>query len=260
MRATRVCGFRLPPVPPPPKPRGPGTFAVQPGFPDTPCLFTGLSAGPVGHRQPGSEFPRSPAAGEGDVYVDDVDVDTTPYPTFGTDSQSASSLTCPGRPTINHPQSPLRVCVDRDRAAASQRTALPVECGASADFPAHPASPATQRVWGTHAAPSGPRHHPGRRSIYVLARTPQNPHFGARAHRNLFRPGRLPGTACNGGQKRQKNQEASSLGPDRGGERGPGSRLPPPLPRSGSVCVRAAPLTDKGEYGTLLHRRVLCRC
>jgi len=115
----------LPPVPPPPKPRGPGTFAVQPGFPDTPCLFTGLSAGPVGHRQPGSPFPRSPAAGEGNVYVDDVDVDTTPYPAFGTRSQSTSSLTCPGRPTVN-PQNPLWVCADRDRATASQRLRSPL--------------------------------------------------------------------------------------------------------------------------------------
>jgi hypothetical protein len=146
-------------------PREPGGSRPSHRLPDdTPRLFVGLSAAPVGHRQSGSEFPRSPAAGEGDVYVDDVDVDTTPYPTFGTRSQSIAALTCPGRPTINHPQSPLRVCVERDRAAASQRTALPVECRASRDFPRHAASPAAQRMWGTRAGPSGPRHHPGRRS------------------------------------------------------------------------------------------------
>jgi hypothetical protein len=175
MRTTRVCGFRLPPVPPPPKPRGPGTFAVQPGFPDTPCLFTGLSAGPVGHRQPGSEFPRSPAAGEGDVYVDDVDVDTTPYPAFGTDSQSASSLTCPGRPTVIPGVPPGYV--DWGRTTASQPSHSPLSAGRARISPRTPL-PRQRNVCGGHnAAPSGPRHHPGRRSIYVLARTPPKPAF-----------------------------------------------------------------------------------
>jgi hypothetical protein len=56
-------------------PREPGGSRPSHRLPDdTPRLFVGLSAAPVGHRQPGSPFPRSPAAGEDGV-------DTTPSPT-----------------------------------------------------------------------------------------------------------------------------------------------------------------------------------
>jgi hypothetical protein len=97
-------------------PRGPAGA----GFPatDTPCLFTGLSAGPVGHRQPGSFFPRLPAAGEG----------IAPYPAFGTDSRSIAAPTFPGRPTII-PGVPPGLDVDRDRAAASQPPRSPLSAG-----------------------------------------------------------------------------------------------------------------------------------
>lgn len=90
----------------------------QPGFPDTPCLFTGLSAAPVGRTATG--FCVSPITGGGGRWRYPI-----PYPTFGTRSQSASSLTCPGRPTIN-PWSPPQVFSDRDRATVSQRSRSPL--------------------------------------------------------------------------------------------------------------------------------------
>jgi hypothetical protein len=71
-------------------PSGGWELTLQPGFPDPPRVLVGLSAGPVGHRQPGSFFPRSPAAGEG----------IAPYPAFGTDSRSIGSPDLSGSPNI----------------------------------------------------------------------------------------------------------------------------------------------------------------
>ncbi len=71
----RGQGLRLSPPPcatPSGCPRGPGSSRPSHRSPDdTARLFVRLSAGPVGHRQPGSEFPRSPAVGK-TMPVDDV--------------------------------------------------------------------------------------------------------------------------------------------------------------------------------------------
>jgi hypothetical protein len=56
-----------PPCTTPSDTSGAWELTLQPGFPDTPRLFVGLSAAPVGRRQPGSFFPRSPAVGEDDM-------------------------------------------------------------------------------------------------------------------------------------------------------------------------------------------------
>jgi hypothetical protein len=86
-----------------------------------------------------------------------------PRPHFRNTQPEHRSPDLSGSPNRQSPESLLGMCGSGSSGTLSG-TALPVECRASADFPAHAASPATQRVWGTHAAPSGPRHHPGRRS------------------------------------------------------------------------------------------------
>ncbi len=117
-------------------PSGAWELTLQPGFPDTPCIH-GPQCWACGALAAG--FRVSPTTSGGGRWSG---YHTIPYPTFGTDSQGTSSLTCPGRPTVNYPQVPPRVCglgSDDSLSAA----ALPVECRASADFPAHAASPAT---------------------------------------------------------------------------------------------------------------------
>jgi hypothetical protein len=71
---------------------------------------------------------------------DDGSIHTIPDPTFGTDSQSIATLTCPGRPTSS-PGSPPGMCGSGSSGNLSVAT-LPVECRASPDFAGHAASPA----------------------------------------------------------------------------------------------------------------------
>jgi hypothetical protein len=137
-------------------PSGAWGLTPQPGFPDSPRALVGLSAGPVGHRQPGSVFPRSPAAGEG----------IAPYPAFGADSLTASmrdgqrcadGQTCPGRPTSS-PESP-RVGVRSKGgypSAALSAGRAPISWGTP--FPRQPNACGGIR-WTLR-----PRHQPGRGS------------------------------------------------------------------------------------------------
>ncbi len=148
-------------------PRGPAGA----GFPatDTPCLFTGLSAGPVGHRQPGSFFPRLPAAGEG-----------TRPPTPLSGRTAGASQPRPFRVAQHLALGPPRYGV-RSSGGLSASTRL-VECGASPHFLRHPASPAAQRMWGHALDPPAPAP-TGKRFPSTLPPWPRR--VKARAHRNL---------------------------------------------------------------------------
>jgi hypothetical protein len=159
MRTARSFNFRLPSCATPSGyPREPGGSRPSHRLPDdTPRLSVGLSAGPVGHRQPGSHFPDHRRWGRWSGYH------TIPDPTFGTRSRGISASTCPGRPTVN-PQGPPQVCLDRDRATASQPSRSPLSAERARISPRTPL-PRQRNVCGGHnAAPSGPRYHPGRRS------------------------------------------------------------------------------------------------
>jgi hypothetical protein len=122
-------------------PSGAWGLTPQPGFPDTPRLFVGLSAGPVGRTATG--FLVSPTTGGGGRWSG---YHTIPDPTFGTRSQSIAALTCPGRPTSTPGVPPGYV--DWGSSDHFSAIAHPVECRASPHFLRHAASPATQRVWG----------------------------------------------------------------------------------------------------------------
>jgi hypothetical protein len=132
-------------------PSGGWELTLQPGFPDSPRVLVGLSAGPVGHRQPGSFFPRSPAAGEGT---------RPPTPLSGRTAEASQPrpFRVAQRPALGPPRYGVR-----SSGGLSASTRL-VECGASPHFLRHPASPAAQRVWGTQRCALRPRHQPGRDS------------------------------------------------------------------------------------------------
>jgi hypothetical protein len=96
-------------------PSGAWGLTPQPGFPDTPRLFVGLSAAPVGHRQPGLPFPRSPAAGEDGV-------DTHPRPHFRNTQPEHRSPDLSGSPNRQSPGSPLGMWIGVGRQPLSHRT------------------------------------------------------------------------------------------------------------------------------------------
>jgi hypothetical protein len=124
-------------------PSGGWELTLQPGFPDSPRVLVGLSAGPVGHRQPGSFFPRSPAAGEG-----------TRPPTPLSGRTAGASQPRPFRVAQHLALGSPRYGV-RSSGGLSASTRL-VECGASPHFLRHPASPAAQRMWGHALDPPAP--------------------------------------------------------------------------------------------------------
>jgi hypothetical protein len=130
-------------------PSGAWDLAVQPGFPDTPCLFTGLSAGPVGHRQPGSRFPDHRRWGKAQG----------PLPHFRNAQPRHLSLDLSGSPNRQSPESTLGMFGSGSSDSLSA-IALPVECGASRHFLRHPASPATNACGG-HALALRPPAPPG---------------------------------------------------------------------------------------------------
>jgi hypothetical protein len=124
-------------------PSGGWELTLQPGFPDPPRVLVGLSAGPVGHRQPGSFFPRLPAAGEG-----------TRPPTPLSGQTAGASQPRPFRVAQHLALGSPRYGV-RSSGGLSASTRL-VECGASPHFLRHPASPAAQRMWGHALDPPAP--------------------------------------------------------------------------------------------------------
>jgi hypothetical protein len=128
------------------------------GYPMTPHVYSWASV--LGLWGTGNRVRISPITGGGGRWSG---YHTIPDPTFGTRSQGGFSPDLSGSPNRQSPESTLGMFGSGSSDSLSA-IALPVECGASADLPAHPASPAAQRMWGTRAGPSGPRHHPGRRS------------------------------------------------------------------------------------------------
>jgi hypothetical protein len=124
-------------------PSGGWELTLQPGFPDLPRVLVGLSAGPVGHRQPGSFFPRLPAAGEGT---------RPPTPLSGRTARAFQPR--PFRVAQHLALGPPRYGV-RSSGGLSASTRL-VECGASPHFLRHPASPVAQRMWGHALDPPAP--------------------------------------------------------------------------------------------------------
>ncbi len=97
-------------------PSGAWELTLQPGFPDTPRLFVGLSAGPVGHRRSGSKFPRSPAVGEdGAVH--------RPLPHFRNTQPECFPSDLSGSPNRQlSPESPLGMWSGVGRQPLSHRT------------------------------------------------------------------------------------------------------------------------------------------
>jgi len=94
-------------------PSGAWGLTPQPSDPMTPHVYSwasALSLWGISDRVP--RFPDHQRRGK--------TVDTVPYPTFGTRSQSTSSLTCPGRPT-SPPGSPPGMWIRVERPLLSDR-------------------------------------------------------------------------------------------------------------------------------------------
>jgi hypothetical protein len=149
----------IPLVPLPPVTLGSlGAHAPAIGYPMTPHVYSWASV--LGLWGTGSRVPSFPDhRRRGKV----MRTPHHPRPHFRNTQPEHFLSDLSGSPNRQSPESTLGMFGSGSSDSLSA-IALPVECGASADLPAHPASPAAQRVWGTRAGPSGPRHHPGRRS------------------------------------------------------------------------------------------------
>jgi hypothetical protein len=182
-------------------PSGGWELTLQPGFPDLPRVLVGLSAGPVGHRQPGSFFPRLPAAGEGT---------RPPTPLSGRTARAFQPR--PFRVAQHLALGPPRYGV-RSSGGLSASTRL-VECGASPHFLRHPASPAAQRMWGHALDPPAPAP-TGRAVTDSLGTPPENPEKGAprplRPRETSIRVDHSLPIACNHGPSRKSDTSPPPL-------------------------------------------------
>ncbi len=127
----------LPPVPPPPKPRGPGTFCGPAGFP-TPRVYSRASA--LGLWGTGNRVPRFPDhRWWGKMNVSPHH----PRPHFRNTQPEHRSPDLSGSPNHQSPGSPPGMWIGLGSSNRLSAIALPVECRASPHFLRHAASPAT---------------------------------------------------------------------------------------------------------------------